>query len=149
MNLESINQGNNPEENKDGIPIEPDKDLGSINIDRNIALEAGIEFNPDYFYRMIGEAGFSDFLESGIVRSAKDTKQAYEKSYYFKGHPLKRYSRGKTDYFIEVKPIENLFSESDANYPHSTREITKEDEVRVYKYTKGIGSELVFDNFKS
>lgn len=121
----------------------------SISLDRNAPLSADIEFKAGHFYRMIGENGFRDFMETGVIRPAPDTKQEYERSYYFKGFPRKRYQRGDTDYFVEVKPRPDLFAEGDAHYPYSNRDISREDEIRIYEYRRKDGTAtLVFDSFK-
>lgn len=131
---------------------EPSRDkkesLGSINIDRNLPFEAGIEFNPEHLYRMIGESGFQDFLQEGRIRPAENTKQEYQKSYYHKGHPLKRYAVTGTNYFIEARPEEGLFETQQGSYPYSSRDITKDDEIRIYKVSEDGTAELVFDSFR-
>ena len=106
----------------------------AINLDRDTPLESGLEYNPNFYYRIIGESGYNDFLETGEFRAAQNTKQDYDKVYYFQGHPLARYARGVNDvFFLEVDPDgEELFSNQD-KYRHSLRNINKKDKIRIYK----------------
>lgn len=121
-----------------------------VNLDRNVPFESGLEYNPEYYYRMIGQSGYEDFLSSGQIQAKQDSKQEYEKAYFFKGAPINRYAQktGDFDYFVEVNPgDEELFSESaPGQYPHSIRNISKDDNIKIYK-TNVLDrtSEVVFD----
>ena len=132
------------------MSMESQPESKGVNLDRNIPFESGIEYNVDHYYRMIGEEGFDDFIDTGLIQAAQDTKQEYEKSYFFKGQPLQRYAsqKSRVQYFVEVKPGENLFSVTNGSYPFSVRPITVSDEVRIYKFSPSDGAEMVFDSFK-
>lgn len=122
-----------------------------VSIDRNTAFESGLEYNKEHFYRMIGERGYEDFMQTGIIQAAQETKKAYVEAYFFKGQPLSRYanSQSRVQYFVEVKPNEGLFTEGEDSYPHSARPVTTQDEIRVYRYAEIDGApEIVFDSFK-
>ena len=122
-----------------------------VNLDRNLSFDSGLEYNKDHFYRMIGESGYDDFLDTGFIQAKADSKQQYDKAYYFKGQPLNRYSsNSRVNYFVEVKPTDDLFSvEGEAGYPFSTRHITSNDEIRIYRHSASDGVDVVFDSFKT
>jgi hypothetical protein len=119
-----------------------------VNLDRNLPFESGVEYNPEYYYRMIGEQGYHDFVERGVIAPKPNSKQEYEKAYYFKGHPLVRYAENgsATQYFVEVDPgDEKLFEVSaPGQYPHSTVEISNNNKIRIYRTEEG-QSTVVFD----
>jgi hypothetical protein len=85
------------------------------------ALKNAYKLNPlafkpktDAYYRMIGEGGYADALESGIVRPPKELGQEY--AYYNKGYPLDTRFRDATGragyegpYMAEVKGNKDLF----------------------------------------
>jgi hypothetical protein len=85
------------------------------------ALKNAYKLNPlafkpktDAYYRMIGEGGYADALESGIVRPPKELGQEY--AYYNKGYPLDTRFRNATGragyegpYMAEVKGNSELF----------------------------------------
>jgi hypothetical protein len=85
------------------------------------ALKNAYKLNPlafkpktDAYYRMIGEGGYADALESGVVRPPKELGQEY--AYYNKGYPLDTRFRNATGragyegpYMAEVKGNKDLF----------------------------------------
>jgi hypothetical protein len=81
-------------------------------------------FKPksDAYYRMIGEGGYADALESGVLRSPVGS--AHAEAYYNKGYPLDTRLRDATGrsgyggpYMAEVKGNPELFvDENVANY---------------------------------
>lgn len=85
------------------------------------ALKNAYKLNPlafkpktDAYYRMIGEGGYADALESGVVRPPKELGQEY--AYYNKGYPLDTRFRNATGragyegpYMAEVKGNSELF----------------------------------------
>lgn len=128
----------------------PDKSQNTpVNLDRNIPFESGIQYNPEYYYRMIGQEGYEDFLEFGAIRARQSTKQSYDNAYFFKGAPLSRYAETKSEiqYFIEVNPDGNeLFEVSaEGQYPHPKEDISSNNKIKIYKVDV-TGSHVVFDN---
>lgn len=130
--------------------FEKSEESPRVSLDRNLPFESGIEYHKDHYYRMIGESGYDDFLETGTIQAKQDSKQGYERAYYFKGCPIDRYSnrRARVQYFVEVKPTEGLFDQVGVGYPFSVRPVTSTDQIRVYKYSVSDGAEIVFDSFK-
>lgn len=128
--------------------FEEPKPVG-VSLDRNTAFESGLEYDKENFYRMIGERGYEDFLETGLFQPAQDTKQEYQKAYFFKGHPLNRYAvnGSRIQYFIEVKPKAGMFTEDESGYPYPNRPLTSQDKIRVYRHSETDGIEIVFDSF--
>jgi hypothetical protein len=78
--------------------------------------------NPEAYYRMIGEGGYADALESGVVRPPVGS--GHTEAYYNKGYPLDTRLRDATGrsgyggpYMAEVKGNPKLFvDENVANY---------------------------------
>jgi hypothetical protein len=78
--------------------------------------------NPEAYYRMIGEGGYADALESGVVRPPVGS--GHTEAYYNKGYPLDTRLRDATGrsgyggpYMAEVKGNPELFvDENVANY---------------------------------
>ena len=70
--------------------------------------------NPEAYYRMVGEAGYADALESGVVRPPIGS--GHTEAYYNKGYPLDTRLRDVTGragyegpYMAEVKGNKDLF----------------------------------------
>jgi hypothetical protein len=70
--------------------------------------------NPEAYYRMVGEAGYADALESGVVRPPIGS--GHTEAYYNKGYPLDTRLRDVTGragyegpYMAEVKGNKELF----------------------------------------
>lgn len=89
-----------------------------------------LKFNPDAMYRIIGEAGYRDALQSGVLRPNMDPTSKYYRgvnktyNWFTKGHPNDRkhpviFSNGKMpidrvypgDVIVEVLPQHPQFSE--------------------------------------
>ena len=131
-----------------------------INLDRNVPVELigrggeKFEFNPDHFYRMIGKTGYADLMEKQAIapNTLKSEKKQYAEIYFHKGWPLWRYAnhRDDIDYFIELKPTENVdMLEVEKGYPKLTEKYSIDDvEIRVYEIdNKTKLTKCVFDNF--
>jgi folate-dependent tRNA-U54 methylase TrmFO/GidA len=120
-----------------------------VNLDRNLPFESGVEYNKEHYYRMIGENGYDDFIDTGLIRAKEESKQDYDTAYFFKGAPIERYSnkQSRVQYFVEVRPSEGLFSANEAGYPSSTRPVSSNDEIRIYRHSVSDGVEVVFDSF--
>lgn len=99
---------------------------------------------------MIGEDGYDDFLDTGIIQAAQDTKQEYEQAYFFKGCPINRYARNgcRVQYFVEAKPQDDLFASHEGGYPFATRPVSAADQIKIYRHSVSDGAEVVFDSFK-
>lgn len=121
-----------------------------INLDRNIPFESGLEYNKDHYYRMIGQSGYDDFLDTGTLQPKSESKREYRKTYFFKGQPLSRYAetQSRIQFFVEVKPSEGLFEVDGDGYPYTTRVITTKDQLRIYRHSQLDGTEIVFDSFE-
>jgi hypothetical protein len=64
-----------------------------------------ILYRPDRFYRFIGEGGYQDFLDSGMIRPRQGTKQGYEIPYFMSGKSSSRYGQGESGrYLVEAVP---------------------------------------------
>lgn len=78
--------------------------------------------NPEAYYRMIGDAGYKDAIESGIIRPP--ARSFHTEAYYNKGYPLDTRLRDLTGragyegpYMAEVKGMpESFVNENVANY---------------------------------
>lgn len=121
---------------------------GAIDLSRNQPMVVpGHDFNPDSYYRQIGEAGYNDFLSSGIVRPAQGTKQQYSRAYYSQGAPLGRYRlEDIPNYFVETAShpsIRNL----PGIYPHTLEgeHLTSKDPMRIYRWHPDEGLSIVHD----
>lgn len=92
-----------------------------VDLNRNRSTQTGVPVSPDHRYRMIGEAGFEDFLSSGTVRARQGTKRAYEAP-YFGPAPLDRYRQrdAAQDYVAEVHHSKVADSGNGYEIPHNT-----------------------------
>jgi hypothetical protein len=118
-------------------------------LDRDtISENDNILYRPERAYRFIGELGYADFLESGIIRPAQNTKQAYDAAYFMKGKSSGRYGRGDSGaYIVETTPVEGAWRNDDASvYITPKSPLTKDDKIRIYKRKEDGSYEVVLDN---
>jgi hypothetical protein len=118
-------------------------------LDRDtISENDNILYRPERAYRFIGELGYADFLESGIIRPAQNTKQAYDAAYFMKGKSSGRYGRGDSGaYIVETTPVEGAWRNDDASvYITPNSPLTKNDKIRIYKRKEDGSYEVVLDN---
>jgi hypothetical protein len=118
-------------------------------LDRDtISENDNILYRPERAYRFIGELGYADFLESGIIRPAQNTKQAYDAAYFMKGKSSGRYGRGDSGaYIVETTPVEGAWRNDDASvYITPNSQLTKNDKIRIYKRKEDGSFEVVLDN---
>jgi hypothetical protein len=87
-------------------------------------------------------------LESGIIRPAQNTKQAYDAAYFMKGKSSGRYGRGDSGaYIVETTPVEGAWRNDDASvYITPNSPLTKDDKIRIYKRKEDGSYEVVLDN---
>jgi hypothetical protein len=118
-------------------------------LDRDtISENDNILYRPERAYRFIGELGYADFLESGIIRPAQNTKQAYDAAYFMKGKSSGRYGRGDSGaYIVETIPVEGAWRNYDASvYITPNSPLAKDDKIRIYKRKEDGSFEVVLDN---
>jgi hypothetical protein len=118
-------------------------------LDRDtISENDNILYRPERAYRFIGELGYADFLESGIIRPAQNTKQAYDAAYFMKGKSSGRYGRGDSGaYIVETTPVEGAWRNDDASvYITPNSPLAKDDKIRIYKRKEDGSYEVVLDN---
>jgi hypothetical protein len=79
-------------------------------LDRDtISENDNILYRPERAYRFIGTLGYADFLKSGFIRPAQNTKQAYDAAYFMKGKSSGRYGRGDSGaYIVETTQSKEL-----------------------------------------
>jgi hypothetical protein len=118
-------------------------------LDRDtISENDNILYRPERAYRFIGELGYADFLKSGFIRPAQNTKQAYDAAYFMKGKSSGRYGRGDSGaYIVETTPVEGAWRNDDASvYITPNSQLTKDDKIRIYKRKEDGSFEVVLDN---
>jgi hypothetical protein len=118
-------------------------------LDRDtISENDNILYRPERAYRFIGELGYADFLKSGFIRPAQNTKQAYDAAYFMKGKSSGRYGRGDSGaYIVETTPVEEAWRNDDASvYITPNSQLTKDDKIRIYKRKEDGSYEVVLDN---
>jgi hypothetical protein len=118
-------------------------------LDRDtISENDNILYRPERAYRFIGKLGYADFLESGIIRPAQNTKQAYDAAYFMKGKSSGRYGRSDSGaYIVETTPVEGAWRNDDASvYITPNSPLTKDDKIRIYKRKEDGSFEVVLDN---
>ncbi len=121
----------------------------AVSLDRNLPFESAYEYNPDYFYRFIGRSGYEDFLETGVLRPAADSKQDYSKAYFYKGHPLKRYASraGHENYFVEADREGAGIVEPEEGYPYTEEPLSSDKKFRVVRVDTLTGEiQVVYDS---
>jgi hypothetical protein len=118
-------------------------------LDRDtISENDNILYRPERAYRFIGTLGYADFLKSGFIRPAQNTKQAYDAAYFMKGKSSGRYGRGDSGaYIVETTPVEGAWRNDDASvYITPNSQLTKDDKIRIYKRKEDGSYEVVLDN---
>jgi hypothetical protein len=118
-------------------------------LDRDtISENDNILYRPERAYRFIGTLGYADFLKSGFIRPAQNTKQAYDAAYFMKGKSSGRYGRGDSGaYIVETTPVEGAWRNDDASvYITPKSQLTKDDKIRIYKRKEDGSFEVVLDN---
>jgi hypothetical protein len=118
-------------------------------LDRDtISENDNILYRPERAYRFIGTLGYADFLKSGFIRPAQNTKQAYDAAYFMKGKSSGRYGRGDSGaYIVETTPVEGAWRNYDASvYITPNSQLTKDDKIRIYKRKEDGSFEVVLDN---
>jgi hypothetical protein len=118
-------------------------------LDRDtISENDNILYRPERAYRFIGTLGYADFLKSGFIRPAQNTKQAYDAAYFMKGKSSGRYGRGDSGaYIVETTPVEGAWRNDDASvYITPNSQLTKDDKIRIYKRKEDGSFEVVLDN---
>ena len=118
-------------------------------LDRDtISENDNILYRPERAYRFIGTLGYADFLKSGFIRPAQNTKQAYDAAYFMKGKSSGRYGRSDSGaYIVETTPVEGAWRNDDASvYITPNSPLTKDDKIRIYKRKEDGSFEVVLDN---
>ncbi len=113
-----------------------------ITLARNPVFMCDIPYQPKSFYRMIGEGGYRDFLETGTLRPKQNTKENYSVIYFEKGHANNIYSGG-SEYIVEsqAKRIE----EGEGHYPKADMLEKDKDTFRIWHRTTNGSYEIVYD----
>ena len=115
-----------------------------LTLDRNPLFQCDIPYQPDSFYRMIGEGGYQDFLETGTIRAKQGTKQNYPEIYFEKGRANNIYaSKGGSQYIVESRS--KRIEESEAHYPRTEMLEKAKDTFRIWHRTSNGGYEIVYD----
>ena len=118
-------------------------------LDRDtVTAEDNILYRPDRVYRFIGELGYADFLESGQIRAAQDTKKGYAAPYFMKGKSSSRYGKGESGaYMAEVIPTTDGQWQDDVAgaYTKAGAPVTAEA-LRIYRRKEDGSYEVVLDN---
>jgi len=120
---------------------------GMLDRDRVLPND-NILYRPDRAYRFIGEGGYADFLENGIVRPAPGTKKDYQIPYFMRGKSSSRYGRGESGtYLVEAAPNPNTWqADESAVYIGPKSPLTAEDNIRIFRRNEDGSFDVVFDN---
>ena len=117
-------------------------------IDRNWVPENAnnLLLRPDRNYRYIGEAGYTDFLESGMIR-ARPTTADYEAAYFMSGRPSGFYARNGGDrYIVETPSGPDWRFDPKREYARPPRNLTGDDPIRIFELGPDGQYRVVFDN---
>lgn len=132
--------------NSYGKKIREKEESGKVSLSRNPLWDCDIPYQENNYYRMIGEGGYSDIKENGIIRAKQNTKQNYCRSYFEKGRANSIYSRkGGANYILEIpSDCKNIINEPNS-YP--AMEPVKSDEIkfRIWHLTDDKHYEIVSD----
>lgn len=115
-----------------------------LTLDRNPIFQSDIPYQPNSFYRMIGEGGYKDFLETGTIRAKQGTKQNYSEIYFQKGLANNIYaSKGGCQYIVESRS--RRIEESEAHYPRTKMLEKGKDTFRIWHRTPNGSYEIAYD----
>ncbi len=115
-----------------------------ITLDRNPVFESNIPYQPNSYYRMIGENGFQDFLMTGLIRPKQNTKENYSEIYFEKGRANNIYSRnGGAMYILESSS--KRIQEGEAHYPKADMLEKDKDPFRIWHRLPSGDYEIVYD----
>lgn len=122
-------------------------------LDRDtVAPKDNILYRPDRAYRFIGEEGYKDFVESGLIRAKPDSKQGYDVPYFMKGKTSSRYAgKGGDKYVVEAIPNKEKWKGAaitfdEDPYVGPNEGLNSADEIRIYKKKEDGTYEVVLDN---
>ena len=115
-----------------------------LSLDRNPLFLCDIPYQPNSFYRMIGEEGYQDFLNTGIIRPKQDTKQDYPEIYFEKGRANNIYARKRGCMYI-LETNSKRVRESEGHYPCADMLEREKDPFRIWHRTESGGYEIVYD----
>ncbi len=95
---------------------------------------------------MIGESGFKDIEETGLIRPKQNTKQDYQYTYFQKGSANSLYAkRGGGMYILEVPPCGKIV-ESECYYPRAETLDASTTPHRIWHRTEDGSYEIVKDS---
>lgn len=114
-----------------------------VRLERNPLYQCDIPYQPQSFYRMLGQGGFDDMLTSGIIRPKQNTKENYSMIYLEQGRANNIYARrGGGEYILESSSSKII--QGDGSYPHTETLDPKSDPIRIWHKTQD-GYEIVYD----
>ena len=116
----------------------------TLSLDRNPLFQCDIPYQPNSFYRMIGEEGYQDFLNTDIIRPKQNTKQDYQEIYFEKGRANNINERkGGCIYILETNS--KRVRESENHYPSADMLEKDKDSFRIWHRTPSGSYEIVYD----
>ncbi len=119
---------------------------GKITLDRNPLWDCDIPYQKNNYYRMIGDGGYNDIVENGVIRPKQDTKANYECSYFEKGRANAIYAkRGGANYILELPDCKQLIKK-EASYPAMYEVKSGEVPHRIWHLTDDKHYEIVYDS---
>lgn len=119
---------------------------GMLDRDRVLPND-NILYRPDRVYRYIGEGGYADFLESGMVRQKPKGEKTYPVTHYMRGKSSSRYARKESGkYLVEAVPNPEKWRAGGSEYTGSIVPLTAEDQIRIFRRNEDGTFDVVFDN---
>jgi len=116
---------------------------GELLLMRNPLYECNILYQEKNFYRMIGDLGYEDFINTGLIRAKQNTKQNYDMAYFEQGRANNIYARRNGASYIVETDSDKIQTGTDC-YPHVDK-LTKDDSIRIWKRTNDREYEIVYD----
>jgi hypothetical protein len=111
-----------------------------------------ILYRPDRAYRTLGQGGYDDFLNTGLLRAKPNTRQAYADTYFSKGVTDPRFMRRGGDKYIAESLLDETWKTlpGSKEYPYMkpAESLSKTSPLRVFEKQQDGAYKIVFDNLK-
>lgn len=121
------------------------KSEDKVSLIRNPLWDSDIPYQEKNYYRMIGEGGFKDIIENGLIRP-KQISCGYDVSYFETGRANAIYAKkGGAKYILEIPENCAKIIKKEGAYPHMAPACAKDVPHRIWHMIDDGKYEIVSD----